>query len=225
MVRRNDNEPPLSNAIQDYLREVYKLEAGGTHPTTSSVAEAMGVSAPSASAMLKRLAALELVEHTPYRGVLLTDSGRRVALEVIRHHRLLEMYLAETLGVPLEDVHAEADRLEHVLSEELERRIDAKLGHPTHDPHGHPIPDAALNIVHAGDRSTLLELEPGRPATISHVPDGDSGLLRYLAELELLPGRDVVVESIAPFGGPVTLRSPTGEHSISRELAGAIGVA
>jgi len=225
MVRRNESEPPLSDAIQDYLREVFKLETAGERATTSTVAAAMDVSAPSASAMLKRLAALELVEHAPYRGVALTDTGRRVALEIVRHHRLLEQYLAETLGVPLEDVHDEADRLEHALSEELERLIDAKLGHPTHDPHGHPIPDAELRLTAPADARSLLELEPGATATIRHVPDGDSDLLRYLSELGLLPGRAIVVERVEPFGGPVTLRSPNGEHAISRELAGAIGAA
>ena len=225
MARRNENEQPLSDAIQDYLREVFKLESSGSRVTTSAVAKAIGVSAPSASAMLKRMAALELVVHTPYRGVSLTESGRRVALEMVRHHRLLEQYLAETLGVPLENVHDEADRLEHALSEELERRIDAKLGHPTHDPHGHPIPDPELNLAPAADGSTLLELEPGTKATIRRVPDGDRALLRYLAELDLLPGRSIVLRSIGAFGGPVTLRSPSGEHAISRELAGEIAVA
>jgi DtxR family Mn-dependent transcriptional regulator len=215
---------PLSDAIQDYLREIFKLESSGHRATTTNVAEAAGVSPASASVMLKRLAALGLVRHTPYRGVELSDSGRRVALEVIRHHRLLEQYLAETLGVPLEDVHAEADRLEHALSEELEKRIDTLLGHPTHDPHGHPIPDAELNIAEHAER-TLLELQPGETATVAHVPDDDAELLRYLSSLELVPGRDVELSSIAPFGGPVTLRCATGEHAISRELAGSIGVA
>src|SRR5215216_271712 len=222
MARRNETEP-LSDAIQDYLREVFKLETAGERATTSTVAAAMDVSAPSASVMLKRLAALDLVEHVPYRGVELTESGRRVALEIVRHHRLLEQYLAETLGVPVERVHAEADRLEHALSEELERLIDAKLGHPTHDPHGHPIPDADLNLAPPAPARSLLELEPGESATIRHVPDRDTGLLRYLSELDLLPGCTVVVERVAPYGGPLTLRSTTGGHAISRELAGAIG--
>src|SRR5215217_5035007 len=215
MVRRNEHEPPLSDAIQDYLREVFKLETAGERATTSTVAAAMDVSAPSASVMLKRLAALDLVEHVPYRGVELTETGRRVALEIVRHHRLLEQYLAETLGV----------RLEHALSEELERLIDAKLGHPTHDPHGHPIPNAELKLAPASEARSLLELEPGETATIRHVPDDDSELLRYLSELDLLPGRSIVVEGFAPFGGPVTLRSASGAHAISRELAGAIGAA
>ena len=213
----------LSDAIQDYLREVFKLEHAGRRATTTSVAEAMGVSAASASAMLKRLAALELVDHVPYHGVELTDSGRRVALEVIRHHRLLEMYLAETLGMPLDEVHAEADRLEHALSDELERRIDAALGHPTHDPHGHPIPDENLELGPL-PRRTLLELEPGERATVAHVPDDDDELVRYLSSLELVPGREVQLTGVAPFDGPVTLRSPSGEHALSRELAGSIGV-
>ncbi len=215
---------PLTEAIQDYLREIYKLESSGARAGTTSVAQALDVSSPSASVMLKRLAALGLAEHTPYRGVVLTDAGRRVALEVIRHHRLLEQYLAEALGVPLDQVHAEADRLEHALSEEVEQRIDALLGHPTHDPHGHPIPDADLNVGTLGGR-TLLALAPGERAMVAHVPDGDVELLRYLARLELVPGREVEVKEHAPFEGPVMLRSANGEHAISRDLAAAIGVA
>jgi DtxR family Mn-dependent transcriptional regulator len=213
----------LTDAIEDYLREIYKLEAAGLRATTTRVAEAAGVTAASASVMLKRLGALGFVEHARYRGVELTDEGRRVALEVIRHHRLLEQYLSERLGVPLADVHAEADRLEHKLSEEVERRIDVLLGHPTHDPHGHPIPDADLNVGSVGAR-TLLALGPGERATISRVPDTDDELLRYLAELELVPGREVELKELAPFEGPVTIRSASGEHAITRELAGSIGI-
>ena len=134
----------LSDAIQDYLKEIYKLGTGGERVSTSALAERQRVSAASASAMVKKLAALGLAEHAPYRGVTLTPAGEEVALEVIRHHRLLELYLAATLGIGIEDVHDEADRLEHVLSEELESRIDRVLGYPTHDPHGDPIPDANL---------------------------------------------------------------------------------
>jgi len=215
---------PLTEAMQHYLREVYKLEAAGTRATTTSVAEAMEVSAASASAMLKRLAGLELVEHIPYRGVALTDEGRRVALEVIRHHRLLEQYLAETLGVPIDQVHEEADRLEHALSEEVEKRIDASLGYPTHDPHGHPIPDAELRLAPGGSYRTIGSLEPGEASLVAHVPDGDAELLRYLNRLGLVPGNRVEVAAHAPFGGPVTLRTDTGEHAISRELAESIGI-
>ena len=136
--------PRLTEAIQDYVREIYRLAEGGGRVSTTSLARGQGVSAASASAMVKKLAALGLVDHAPYRGVWLTGDGTRVALEVIRHHRLLELYLAKTLGIHVDDVHAEADRLEHVLSEELEARIDQALGYPTHDPHGDPIPTRDL---------------------------------------------------------------------------------
>jgi DtxR family Mn-dependent transcriptional regulator len=143
-------KPPLSEAIQDYLKSVYKLHASSGRVTIGALAHDVGVSPASASAMVKKLAALDLLEHERYRGARLTPAGERVALEVIRHHRLIELYLAETLGLHLDDVHAEADRLEHVISEELEARIDSALGYPTHDPHGDPIPDANLEWP-AGD--------------------------------------------------------------------------
>ena len=138
------SRPPLSESIQDYLKSVYKLQAANGRVTIGELAKDQSVSPASASAMVKKLAALDLLEHEPYRGAVLTPAGERVALEVIRHHRLLELYLAETLGLHVDDVHDEADRLEHVISEELEARIDRALGYPTHDPHGDPIPDANL---------------------------------------------------------------------------------
>jgi DtxR family Mn-dependent transcriptional regulator len=137
-------QQPLSDTIQDYLKGIYKLQAAGGRATVTALARDQGVSPASASAMLKKLAVLDLIEHEPYRGARLTPAGEKVALEVIRHHRLLELYLARTLGVAVDDVHDEADRLEHVISEELEERIDQALGYPTHDPHGDPIPDANL---------------------------------------------------------------------------------
>jgi DtxR family Mn-dependent transcriptional regulator len=137
-------KPPLSEAIQDYLKGIYKLQDRTGRVTITAVAREQGVSAASASAMVKKLAALDLIEHEPYHGARLTDAGERVALEVIRHHRLLELYLAQTLGLHVDAVHDEADRLEHVISEELEARIDSALGYPTHDPHGDPIPNANL---------------------------------------------------------------------------------
>ena len=140
----NVAKPALTDAIQDYLREIYKLGADGGRVSVTALAKRLGVSPASASAMVKKLAALELAVHAPYRGIALSEAGERVALEVIRHHRLLELYLAETLGLHVDDVHDEAERLEHVLSEELESRIDRALGYPTHDPHGDPIPDANL---------------------------------------------------------------------------------
>jgi DtxR family Mn-dependent transcriptional regulator len=137
-------KPALTDAIQDYLREIYKLGSDDPRVSVTSLARRQGVSPASASAMVKKLAALGLAEHEPYRGIKLTDAGERVALEVIRHHRLLELYLARTLGLDVADVHDEAERLEHVISEELEAKIDRALGFPTHDPHGDPIPSADL---------------------------------------------------------------------------------
>jgi DtxR family transcriptional regulator, Mn-dependent transcriptional regulator len=136
--------PPLTEAIQDYLKGIYKLQQAGGRATITALARDQGVSAASASAMVKKLAALELLEHEPYRAARLTETGERFALEVIRHHRLLELYLADTLGLHVDTVHEEADRLEHVISEELEERIDKALGYPTHDPHGDPIPNKDL---------------------------------------------------------------------------------
>jgi len=217
------SKPDLSAAIQDYLKAIYKLESEGTQPTTTAIAQRMGVAPSSVSSMLKKLAALGLAEHSPYRGVELSEDGTKIALEVIRHHRLLEQYLAETLGLGIDAVHAEADRLEHVISEELEARIDEQLGYPTHDPHGDPIPDAGLNVDRTALRS-LEALEPGEEATVRRIPDGDAGLLRYLAELTLLPGRKVTLRRSEPFGGPLTVDVDGSEHAISRELAGQIGV-
>jgi DtxR family transcriptional regulator, Mn-dependent transcriptional regulator len=214
----------LSVAIQDYLKEIYKIQAAGGGATTTAIARSMGVAPSSATSMVKKLAALGLVEHAPYRGIELSDAGTKIALEVIRHHRLLEQYLAETLGLGIDAVHAEADRLEHALSEELEARIDEQLGYPTHDPHGDPIPDAGLNVDRSQLRS-LDALEPGEEATVRRVPDGDAELLRYLAELTLVPGRRVLMRKSEPFGGPLTVAVDGGEHAISRELAEQIGVA
>jgi DtxR family Mn-dependent transcriptional regulator len=214
----------LTVAVQDYLKAIYALESAGERVTTSALAARMGVSAPSATAMTKRLAELGLVERSPYRGVALTEEGSRGALEVLRHHRLLERYLMDRLGLSLDEVHAEADRLEHALSEELEARIDAELGFPTHDPHGDPIPDRDLR-VESGRGRTLVDLESGERAAVSRVPDGDPELLRYLSELGLVPGAGVELVSQAPFGGPVTVRTDRGEHAISRELAGRISAA
>jgi DtxR family Mn-dependent transcriptional regulator len=214
----------FSDATQDYLKEIHKLRLEGRRATTSAIAERMGVRPSSATAMVKKLAALGLAEHAPYRGAELTAAGERVALEVIRHHRLLEQYLAQALGLSLDEVHTEADRLEHVISEELEARIDKSLGFPTHDPHGDPIPDRKLKL----DRSrlrTLASLEPGDEATIRRVPSDDDELLRYLKRLALVPGRKVKLRSAEPFGGPLMVRVGKSEHAISRDLAAGIGVA
>lgn len=218
------SKPELSVAIQDYLKEIYKLQSAGERATTTAIARRLSVAPSSVTSMLKKLAVLGLAEHAPYRGVSLTETGERIALEIVRHHRLIEMYLAETLGVPIDALHAEADRLEHVLSEELEARIDEQLGYPTHDPHGDPIPDAGLKVARLSLRP-LADLEPGERAMVRRVPDGDAELLRYLAELSLVPGRRVTMRRTAPFNGPLTIDVDGTEHAVSRELADQIGVA
>jgi DtxR family Mn-dependent transcriptional regulator len=213
----------LSDAIQDYLKEIYKLGVESERVTTSALARRQRVSAASASAMVKKLAALGLAEHAPYRGVSLTRAGEQVALEVIRHHRLLEQYLVETLGLSIDAVHAEADRLEHALSEELEAHIDRTLGFPTRDPPGDPIPGPDLRIA-TTKATPLSRLEAGAKAVVSRVPDGDGELLRYLTKLKLIPGSRLEVRESAPFDGPVTVRVGGADHAISRELAAQISV-
>ena len=213
----------LTDAIQDYVKEIYKLEASGRRATTSALAERLGVSPPSVTSMLKKLAVLGLAEHERYHGARLTPKGERVALEVIRHHRLLEQYLVKTLGLPIDAVHVEADRLEHALSEELEAHIDRTLGFPTRDPHGDPIPGPDLTLERS-DLTPLSALEPGAKATVERVPDGDGELLRYLSELKLVPGSRLQMRELAPFDGPVTVRVGGADHAISHELAGQISV-
>jgi DtxR family transcriptional regulator, Mn-dependent transcriptional regulator len=215
----------LSPACQDYLRAIALLSEQGGRVSMTALAGRMGVTAPSATSMAKRLAALGLVERIPYRGLSLTEDGRRLGLELLRHHRLIERYLADTLGLPLDAVHDEADRLEHALSEEVEARIDERLGFPTLDPHGDPIPDRDLQLAPAGERRTIVQLDPGERATVASVPDRDPGLLRYLAELGLVPRSIVTAVAAAPYDGPVTLETSSGRHAISRELAASIGVA
>ncbi len=166
--------PPLSEAIQDYIKGIYKLQHSGGRVTVTTLARSQGVSPASASAMVKKLAVLDLLEHEPYRGARLTPAGEKVALEVIRHHRLLELYLADALGLHVDDVHAEADRLEHVISEELEERIDRALGRPTHDPHGDPIPDANLEWPAAAP-STRAPPQPAARLTLNRQGCAASG--------------------------------------------------
>ncbi|TML69633.1 MAG: metal-dependent transcriptional regulator [Actinobacteria bacterium] len=214
----------LTSAMEDYLRSILDLERRDGRATTSAIAQSLGVTAPSVSEMTKRLATLGFVERLPYRGVVLTEAGRRVALEVLRHHRLLERYLVESLGLPLHGAHAEADRLEHALSEELEARIDEVLGHPTVDPHGDPIPDRMLALAETDPR-TLLDVSVGEEVTVARVPDRDASFVLYLTDLSLLPGCTVSLTGLAPFNGPLSVRTDSGEHAIGREVAASIFVA
>jgi DtxR family Mn-dependent transcriptional regulator len=215
----------ITTAIEDYAKAIYALEErGGTAVSTNALAERMGVTPASASAMVKRLDGLGLVTHVPYRGVQLTAEGTKVALEILRHHRLLELYLAETLGVPWDRVHDEAEVLEHVLSEELEELIAAKLGNPTHDPHGDPIPTRDGRVAQA--RSTALsDLGPGACGTFVRVSDADPEMLRYLADRGIAPGADLEVIERQPFDGPLFVRFGDQVHVLGGGLAQAMRVA
>jgi DtxR family Mn-dependent transcriptional regulator len=213
----------LSAAAQDYLKHIYKLQARHGKASTSAIAERMRVTPASVSGMLKKLAALGLIEHERYHGVCLTAAGERAAIEMIRRHRLIEDYLSRRLGLPIDALHEEADRLEHALSGEVEARIDESLGHPTHDPHGDPIPTNDL-LLDTPPPRRLSDLQPGQTATVSHVPDGDAALLRHLADLGLLPGARVQVVHADPFDGPLTIRAGTSQRAISRELAQRLDV-
>jgi DtxR family transcriptional regulator, Mn-dependent transcriptional regulator len=213
-----------SPAVEDYAKAIYALERrDGEAVSTNALAERLGVTAASASGMVKRLGELGLVEHQPYRGVSLTDDGRRVALEVMRHHRLLELYLVETLGVPWDRVHEEAEVLEHVLSEELEELIAAKLGDPTHDPHGDPIPTRDLRIEE-GTTQSLQALEAGDCGTFARVSDSDPEMLRFLAERGIAPGDPLEVIDKQPFDGPLFVRFRDHVQVLGGALARAMRV-
>jgi DtxR family Mn-dependent transcriptional regulator len=213
-----------SPAIEDYSKAIYALEQRDREPvSTNALAERLGVTPASASGMVKRLGELGLVTHQRYRGVLLTDAGRRVALHVIRHHRLLELYLVKDLGVPWDRVHQEAEVLEHVLSDELEELIAAKLGHPTHDPHGDPIPTADLTIDELPTDS--LDSLPARArGTFVRVSDSDPEMLRYLADRGIAPGDAFEVVDRQPFGGPLFVRFGSDVHPLGGALALAMRV-
>jgi len=217
----------VSSAVQDYAKAIYSLEqrCDGGAVSTNALAERLGVSAASASSMVKKLDGLGIVEHVPYRGVVLTERGMNVALEVLRHHRLLERFLADELGVPWERVHDEAEVLEHVLSEELEELIAAKLGHPTIDPHGDPIPTADLKIVEPATVA-MDGLEVGDHGRFVRVSDSDPEMLRYLGDRGIAPGASFEVVDKQPFGGPIFARfGAAGEaHPLGGRLAAAMRV-
>jgi len=211
-----------SESVQDYLKAIYSLTESGAEVTTSAIAQRLQVSPASVTAMVKRLAENGHLRHHRYQGVELTESGLTLALEVIRHHRLLEAYLHKSLGVSWDKVHDEAEVLEHVISEDLEDRISAALGNPSHDPHGDPIPPkkGKHKVVH---HLALAETESG-PATIERVSDRDPAALRYLAKLGLRPGASITVDEQSPFGGPVWVKVGKKRHAVGRELAGLIYV-
>jgi DtxR family Mn-dependent transcriptional regulator len=208
----------ITPAIEDYLKAIYNLQLAHPQVTTSLLAEHLKFKPASVTGMLKTLAEFHLVSYTPYRGVELTSSGQRIALEVVRHHRLLELYLVEALGYSWDEVHDEAEALEHVISEKLEARIAAHLGHPSHDPHGDPIPrkDGTMPSTHD---TTVADLSIGQSGEIVQVCDQLPERLRYLADLGLVPGANVTVVASAPFDGPVTVQVGDAVHPLDRRLA------
>jgi DtxR family Mn-dependent transcriptional regulator len=223
--------PSHSPAVQDYLKSIYMLSVDAQDAErpipTSALSDRLGVTPASATNMLKKLASMGLVEHANYRGAVLTEPGRKIALEVIRHHRLLETYLAEALGVPWDQVHAEAEILEHVLSEELEERIAARLGHPTADPHGHPIPAKDGSMPDLSERR-LWDAGEGTRVAVERVSDAQGEALRYLGSIGILPGTALDIVGRGPVSGPLYVKVQGQQddvHALSKELAEAVWVA
>lgn len=211
----------LTQAVEDYLKVVYKLQDVHNQVTTNGVAERMNVSAASVTNMVKKLAELGLVTHVPYQGITLTEAGQKVALEVIRHHRLIELYLAEAMGYSWDKVDAEAELLEHVISEEFEDKIDEMLGYPTTDPHGSPIPTKD-GVIDKRRYDRLVDIEPGCSAVVQRIPDSDPDLLRYLETLGLKPETELAVIRKEPFDGPVLVRIGETEHHVGHQVASVV---
>ena len=211
--------PSVTQAVEDYLKAVWKLghERSG-NVAVGDVAAHLGVSAPSVTGMVRKMKEMGLLHYARYGGVSLTPRGRKIALEIVRHHRLWELYLYRRLGVPLDQVDGEAERLEHVLSDDMEDLLARALGDPTHDPHGDPIPtkSGALAPVKG---TALADLPAGKSVAVTRVSDRDTEKLRYLVSLGIVPGARITVTERAPFGGPLTVRVGTKSHAIDPELA------
>jgi len=212
-----------TSAIEDYLKTIYEIGREQGPVTNAALAARLGVAPASVTGMVKKLADLDLVTHEPYQGATLTPAGRQTALEVVRHHRLIERFLADTVGVPWDQVHEEAHKIEHVLSEALEARIDALLGYPQTCPHGSPIPTRNGNIAEAC-QVPLAELAVGQPAVVTEVTDEDPALLRYVGELGLYPGTTVEVLRVEPFEGPLTILVGGQSHTLGRGVANQVWV-
>lgn len=209
-----------TEAIEDYSKAIHALAERESGPVgTTALADRLGVSPGTVTAMVKKMADLDLVAYEPYRGVELTETGERMALEVIRHHRLLESFLAEVLDMPWDRVHDEAEVLEHYISEDLEERIAAALGNPSRDPHGDPIPDRDLTLSQVAPARPLTDLDPGERVVFSRVSDGRPEMLRFLDDRGIRPGAALDVLRREPFGGAVVIRCDDGECSLGPELA------
>jgi DtxR family Mn-dependent transcriptional regulator len=213
----------VSTSTGDYLKAIYELESPEGWVPTSALAHRLAVSPSSATTMTQRLAEQGYAAYVPYQGVRLTDSGRLVALELLRHHRLIELYLARALGYPWDRVHDEAERMEHTISEEFEDRIDAALGHPTEDPHGHPIPPKH-GEYHEEPVETLWQTRAAGRLLVRRVSDRDPEVLRYLDSLGLRPGTEITIAERAPFDGPLTIQAGDVRHMLGERLAEQIFV-
>jgi DtxR family Mn-dependent transcriptional regulator len=211
-------DAPLTRSVEDYLKAIYHLSAAGGFAGTSNIADMLAVAPPSVSGMVKRLSEAGLIEHVPYRGVQLTSQGRRAALRMVRRHRILESYLVQHLGYNWDDVHEEAEQLEHAVSDALIERMASHLEDPHYDPHGAPIPTAAGDIEEA-ELLTLADAEPGTTLEIRQVEDRDRAKLRYLAEQGLVPGTRLVVIARQPFNGPTSVRVDDNVRIVGRDLA------
>ncbi|MCX6381367.1 MAG: metal-dependent transcriptional regulator [Armatimonadetes bacterium] len=221
-MSRNVNRP-FSPSVEDYVKVIYKLQQSGESVSTNAVSRRMKTTPAAASKMFKVLADMKLIEHTPYYGAKLTLPGEKVALEVIRHHRLLELYLHQALGYGWDEVDAEAEKLEHHISEEFEDRIDQMLDYPKLDPHGDPIPTREGTIEPLRGTS-LVDSEAGETVTVLRVQDDDPSALRFLAKMGVRLNGQIRVVDKQPFNGPLTLQIAESEHTLGRELAGQIFV-
>ena len=214
----------ISQAVQDYLKKIYKLQTQQNDTvSTTDISKELGVSSASVTGMLKRLAAMAFVEYSSYKGVKLTAAGEKIALEIIRHHRLLETYLKELLNYPLDKIHDEACRLEHVISEEFADKITEMLGNPTHDPHGHPIPSKDGKITESKE-TPLSDCASGINVVIRRLNDEDSKLLGYLEKIGLIPNVKFEILDKAPFNGPITIKQMGDEKILGHEVASSIFV-
>lgn len=210
-------------AVEDYLKAIYQLSEAGAPVSTSAIADRLGIAAGSVTGMLKRLAEAGLVEHTRYYGARLTDKGVNTAVRTIRRHRIIERFLVDVLGYTWDRVHDDAERLEHVVTDEMIDRMAGVLGEPDADPHGAPIP-SALGEFNERVFPSLADMERGERATLRQVPDEDAAALRYLAELQLKPGAALEVVDVAPFNGPMHVLINGAEQVVGRELATKIKV-
>jgi DtxR family transcriptional regulator, Mn-dependent transcriptional regulator len=210
-------------AVEDYLKAIYQLSEAGEPVSTSAIAERLGIAAGSVTGMLKRLSEAGLVEHTRYYGARLTEDGAQNAVRTIRRHRVLELFLVEVLGFTWDRVHEEAERLEHVVSDEMIDRMAGVLGQPEADPHGAPIPETGREF-HERRYPSLADLDTGDQAVLRRVPDEDPAALRYLAQLDLLPGAELEVLDVAPFNGPLRILINGREQLVGRELAAYVSV-